>query len=60
MSTRTGKIYKPKEIAEELKVPMRTVLRAIREGHLKMVKFSSCVFRIEGEDVDRWIESLKK
>ena len=58
--SRKAQIYTPKELSLELKIPHRTVLKAIRDGHLKMVKFSSCVFRIEGQDVDRWIESLKK
>jgi len=58
--SRKTQIYTPKELSLELKIPHRAVLRAIREGKLKMIRFSPCVFRIEGEDADRWIQSLKK
>lgn len=58
--TRENKVYTPKELSLELKIPLRTVLRALRGGKLKLIKFSSCVFRIEGADVDDWIQTLKK
>lgn len=57
---RTGKVYSPKTLADELKVSIRVILRAILSGELATVKFSTSMFRIEGADVDRWIESLKK
>lgn len=57
---RTGQIYTPRSLAAELKVPLRQVLAAIRRGELKCAKFSPATFRVEGEDVDRWLAKLKK
>lgn len=57
---RIGKIYTPKTLADELKVPIRHVFRAIRQGQLRCAKISPAVFRLEGEDVDRWMQSMKK
>jgi excisionase family DNA binding protein len=57
---RTEKIYTPRTLAKELGIPVRHVLRAVRAKELKCAKFSSCVFRIEGGDVDRWLTRLKK
>ena len=54
------KTYTPEELANELKIPRRTVLRAIRNKELECVKFSSCVFRILEADAQAWIESLKE
>ena len=57
---RTNTVYTVQKLAEELKISRRTVLRAIRNNELKTAKFSPTVFRIEGEDVDDWLESLKR
>ena len=57
---RTGQIYSPRSLAEELQITVPAVLRAIRRGELKRAKISAAVFRIEGEDVDRWLAKLKK
>ncbi len=57
---RIGKIYSPRSLAAELQVSPRAILRAIRRGDLKCAKITALVFRIEGEDVDQWIASIKK
>jgi excisionase family DNA binding protein len=57
--SRIGKIYSPRELAAELRIPPRAVLRAIRRGELKRAKISPAVFRIEGADVDAWLKTLK-
>ena len=54
------KTYTPKELAEEIKVPKRTVLRAIMRKELKAVRFSPCVIRILITDAQQWIETLRK
>ncbi len=57
---RKGKVYTVRQLATELKISPRSVLRAVRAGELQTVKFSAHVFRLEGEDVDAWLENLKK
>lgn len=57
---RTNKIYTVATLAAELKISRRAILRAIRDGHLRTAKITPLIFRIEGEDADLWIESLKK
>ena len=57
---RKEKVYTVRQLATELKISPRTVLRAVQAGELKTVKFSAHVFRLEGEDVDAWLETLKK
>ncbi|MEO5915332.1 MAG: hypothetical protein ABIS50_13950 [Luteolibacter sp.] len=58
--TRTGTVYTPRSLAAELKISVRAVLRAGQSGELKIAKISGCVFRIEGGDVDAWLDTLKK
>lgn len=57
--TRKHEIYTPRGLATALKVPLRTVLRAIKDKKLTMIKFSSSTFRIEGDEVDRWLDGMK-
>ena len=57
--TRKEKIYTPKALANELQIPFRTVLKAIKDKKLTMIRFSSSTFRIEGDEVDRWLDGMK-
>jgi len=58
-SPRTGKIYTPRSLSAELQVSARAVLRAIHRNELRCAKISSLIFRIEGSDVDAWLDGLK-
>jgi excisionase family DNA binding protein len=46
----------PAEVADRCQFSAKTVLRAIRRGHLRASQLGSCrAFRIRSEDVDTWI-----
>lgn len=54
------KSYTPAELAEELKVPKRTVLRAIIRKELKAIRYSPAVIRVLVTDAQEWINTLRK
>jgi excisionase family DNA binding protein len=54
------KSYTPAELAEELKVPKRTVLRAIIRKELKAIRYSACTIRVLVSDAQKWINTLRK
>ena len=52
--------YSPRELANELGIPYRIVLGAIRARKLRVLEFSRHYRRIRSEDAAKWIQSITK
>ena len=52
---RTDELLKPKEVARELQVDIRTIYRYIREQRLRVVRLSTREFRIRRSELDRFL-----
>jgi excisionase family DNA binding protein len=57
--TRTDELLKPKEVARELQVDIRTVYRYIRQEKLRVVRLSAREFRIRRSELDRFLNKLE-
>lgn len=56
----TDQIYSPRELSKLYKVPLRLVLKAIREKELAAARFSSSTLRIRADEAARWFNSKTK
>jgi excisionase family DNA binding protein len=53
--TTTPVMYKPAEVAAQVQVCTRTVMRAIHRGELRASRLGPRAYRVRPEDIDAWI-----